>query len=63
MISTQIMVTKGEWALRHLEVTVVNLNISENHKNIVYYTVKETHFLPHIPPSVRLWFLVFPVIQ
>lgn len=59
MISTRIMVTKGEWALRHLDVTVVNLNISENQKNSVYYTVKETHFLPHIP----LWFLVFPVTQ
>lgn len=59
MISAHIMVTKGEWALRHLDVTVVNLNISENHENSVCYTVKETHFLPHIP----LWFLVFAVIQ
>lgn len=59
MISAHIMVTKGEWALRHLDVTVVSLNISENHENIVRYTVKETHFLPRIP----LWLLVFPLIQ
>ncbi|XP_075897532.1 5-hydroxytryptamine receptor 3A [Nelusetta ayraudi] len=39
MISAHIMVTKGEWALRHLDVTVVSLNISENHENIVRYTV------------------------
>lgn len=49
-ISGELMVTQGEWALKHLDVSVFSLNVSENVQNSVCYTVKET--LTHVHTSV-----------
>lgn len=59
-ISGELMVTQGEWALKHLDVSVFNLNVSQNVENSVCYTVKEplTHVHTSVCLSVRLWFLV-----
>lgn len=44
------MVTKGEWALKHLDVTVKSYNKTTSMENSVSYKVrkkKTKHFLPH----------------
>lgn len=49
-IFAQIMVTRGEWALKDLNVTPCNT--SEKCEDYVRYEVKEAHFLPHVRPSL-----------
>lgn len=58
-IFAQIMVTRGEWALKDLNVTPCNT--SEKCEDYVRYEVKETHFLPHVRPSLVFSFSSHPV--